>query len=90
MSNGYLSAKETAKLVRQALRESFPSVKFSVRAENFANGCAVNVTWLNGPELALVKAVAEPFNRAAVTIAGKEFNTLASVWVNHENGCPFR
>lgn len=42
----YLSAAETAKLVRQALKREFPGVKFSVRS---SRGSAINIDWTDGP-----------------------------------------
>lgn len=37
-SRKYLSCAETAKLLRQALKESFPGVKFSVRSSVYSGG----------------------------------------------------
>jgi hypothetical protein len=45
----YLSAAETAKLVRQALKDAHPGVKFSVRSRNYAGGASVRVNWTDGP-----------------------------------------
>jgi hypothetical protein len=53
MSRQYLSGAETAKLMRLALKESFPGVKFSVRS--------VNVRWIDGPNLKQVEAVTDTF-----------------------------
>lgn len=56
-SRNYLSAVETAKLMRSALKESFPGVKFSVRAD----GNSINVRWTDGPAAKLVEAVTDQF-----------------------------
>lgn len=53
----YYSAAETAKIIRAELKATFPHVKFSVRAENFAQGNAVRVHWENGPMEHLVRAL---------------------------------
>lgn len=45
----YLSCAETAKLLRAALKESFPGVKFSVRSDVYAGGASIRVKWLDGP-----------------------------------------
>jgi hypothetical protein len=45
----YLSCAETAKLVRAALKESFPGVKFSVRSDSYAGGASIDVRWVDGP-----------------------------------------
>ena len=61
MSTKYLTCAETAKLVRQALKEAFPGVKFSVRGKTYAGGASMRVEWLDGPNTAQVEAVADHF-----------------------------
>lgn len=49
----YLSAAETAALVRKALAKSFPATKFYVRSRTFAGGAAIDVYYdgaVLGPE----------------------------------------
>ena len=41
----YLSAVETARLVRKALKARFPDVRFSVRSDSYAGGASVRVGW---------------------------------------------
>lgn len=60
----YLSCAETAKLVRAALGESFPGVKFSVRSSTYSGGASINVRWTDGPSGAAVKAVTDQFEGA--------------------------
>lgn len=57
----YLSCAETAKLLRQALKETFPRIKFSVRSSVYAGGASIRVGWLNGPSADQVKKVTGPF-----------------------------
>ena len=65
MSNTqYLSCAETAKLVRAALKESFPGVKFSVKSSNYAGGASINIRYENGPTYKQVKEVASMFEGA--------------------------
>lgn len=45
MSKRYLTATETAKLIRRALKKSHPATKFSVRSDR----SSVNVGWIDGP-----------------------------------------
>lgn len=59
MQKTRLSATDTAKLVRKALKESF-TAKFSVRTKSGA----VTVGWTDGPTEAQVKAVADRFQGA--------------------------
>lgn len=58
----YLTCAETAKLVRQALKESFPSVKFSVRSDTYAGGASIDVHYTDGPKTSDVERVARHFN----------------------------
>lgn len=53
----YYSAAETAKVVRAELKAAFPQVRFSVRAENYAQGNAVRIHWENGPTEKDVRAI---------------------------------
>lgn len=58
----YHSCTETAALVRKALKESFPEIRFSVRARRYAGGGSINVAWTDGPNRAQVEAVARVFS----------------------------
>jgi|GEM_PF-1717854 len=42
-------AAETAKAIRQELKQAFPGIKFSVRSETFSMGDSVRVSWEDGP-----------------------------------------
>lgn len=53
----YLSAAETAKLVRGVLKHAFPGVKFSVRSDTGS----INVKWTDGPTGRDVDAVVKGF-----------------------------
>ena len=57
MITRYLTAVETAKLIRAALKEAFPGVKFSVRTDV----TTIDVRWTNGPVGSAVDAVVNPF-----------------------------
>ncbi|WP_027730081.1 LPD29 domain-containing protein [Variovorax paradoxus] len=60
----YISCAETAKLIRKALKESFPGIKFSVRSSVYSGGASVSVGWTDGPNRAQVEAVAGVFKGA--------------------------
>lgn len=60
----YLSCAETAKLLRQALKESFPGVKFSVRSSTYAGGASIRVGWTDGPTAKMVETVSGKFSGA--------------------------
>lgn len=61
MERRYVNVAETAKLVRQALKESFPGVKFSVRSDSYSGGASIRVRYEDGPAAKLVEAVAKQF-----------------------------
>lgn len=57
----YLTAAETAKLIRKALKASFPGVKFSVRSKSYSMGASVNVSYIDGPTKEAVSQVTDAF-----------------------------
>ena len=60
----FLSAAETAKLLRQALAQAFPGVKFRVRSKTYSGGASIDVDWLEGPAHDEVDRVAQRFSGA--------------------------
>jgi hypothetical protein len=73
----YLSAAETAKLVRQALNDAHPGVKFSVRSHNYAGGASVRVNWTDGPTCREVEATARRY-------AGADFDGMTDIKSYHD------
>lgn len=63
MSN-FQSCAATAKLVRKALKEAFPGIKFSVRSHTYSMGASINVNWTDGPTDKQVKTITDRFNGA--------------------------
>jgi hypothetical protein len=59
----YLSAAETAKLVRAALKRAFPYMTFSVRSKKYSGGASIDVSWEDGPAKREVEAVVKGFER---------------------------
>lgn len=55
----YISAVDTAKLVRKALKAQWPTVRFSVRTSS--SGGALDVTWVDGPTDDMVSRITSPF-----------------------------
>lgn len=51
----YMTTAETAKMVRRALGEAFPGVKFSVRSKTYAGGSSIDVYWMDGPNARMVE-----------------------------------
>jgi len=60
----YLTAAETAKLLRPALAANFPGVKFSVRSDTYSMGASIRVHWTDGPRTWQVEKVARRFEGA--------------------------
>jgi hypothetical protein len=61
----YLTCAETAKLVRAALKQAFPGVRFSVRCDTYAGGASIDVGWTDGPTPTAVERVARRFEGAS-------------------------
>ena len=65
----YISTTDTAKLIRSALKESFPGVRFSVRSDRYSMGSSIDVRWTDGPNTAQVRSITQWF-------AGAEFDSM--------------
>lgn len=62
MANRYFTCAKTATLVRQALRESFPGIKFAVKSHTYSMGATINVSWDDGPTELEVEQVTRHFH----------------------------
>lgn len=60
----YISATDTAKMLRRALKSEFPGVKFSVRTSKYAGGASIDIRWTDGPTEAQVKRIADLYQGA--------------------------
>lgn len=80
MEKTYLSCADTAKLLRQALKESFPSVKFSVRSSVYSGGASIDVCWTDGPTSRMVKTVTDVFEGSyfdgMIDFKGSRYHTI--------------
>lgn len=80
MQRDYLSVAETAKLVRQALKESFPGIKFGVRSKSYSGGASINVDWTDGPNVNQVEWVTSSFEGAyfdgSIDYKGNKYHAL--------------
>ncbi|TFD27056.1 LPD29 domain-containing protein [Cryobacterium cryoconiti] len=65
----YINTKDTAKLVRVALKNAFPRVKFSVRMSTGTASAWMNVSWSDGPTDREVSAVTSQYE-------GRKFNGM--------------
>jgi hypothetical protein len=72
-----LTPAETAKLVRRALKDAYPAVKFSVRTRTYAGGASVSVEWTDGPTNQQVEATAKLY-------AGATFDGMTDMKSYHD------
>jgi hypothetical protein len=80
----YLSAAETAKLMRAALKAAFPGAKISVR---LSRGNATYVRWTDGPRVRDVQAITHQFESQTFNSSEdmREY-TNAGVLLSNEDG----
>jgi hypothetical protein len=57
----FISVADTAKLVRTALKDAFPKIKFSVRSKSYSGGASITISWIDGPTAKDVEAVTDRF-----------------------------
>jgi hypothetical protein len=65
----YVNTKETAVLLRQALKAAFPATKFGVRKGTGTASTWIDVSWTDGPTEKAVDAIAD-------TYQGSKFNGM--------------
>jgi Large polyvalent protein associated domain 29 len=56
-----LTCAQTAKLLRQALKEAFPTTKFSIRSASYVGGASIDVHLTEGPTSKRVKVLCNRF-----------------------------
>jgi len=57
----YIGVAETAKLIRAALKKTFPGQKFSVVSESYSGGACININYTGGPATSAVKAITNAY-----------------------------
>jgi hypothetical protein len=60
----YVTVADTAKELRKALKEAFPTIKFSVRSKSYAGGASIRVIWQDGPTEAEAQKITDKFEGA--------------------------
>lgn len=76
-TSGWVSSKETARFVRQLLKESFPGIKFSVVKDDYSMGASVYVRWDDGPTVKQVDEVLK-------LVTGKTFDGMTDSYSYHD------
>lgn len=74
---------DTAKLIRAALKDAFPGVKFSVTSKSYSGGCSISVRWVDGPSDKEVSAVCSPYEGADFD-GSIDLKTYASAWFSED------
>ena len=89
----YVSAADTAKILRKQLKPAFPDVRFSVRSKTYAGGASINVNWVDGPTEDEVNAVVKPYEGGGFDgMIDMKYNRShylkpdGSVYVHHDPG----
>ena len=57
----HISATDTTKLIRAALKEAYPETRFSVRTDHGRTSAAARITWTDGPVQDDVEKIVKPF-----------------------------
>jgi hypothetical protein len=60
----YLTAAETAKLIRVQFKKAFPGQKFRVVSDTYAGGASIDISYIDGPKLDDVNHIISAFNGA--------------------------
>ena len=60
-----ISTKDTAKMIREALKAEFPTTKFSVRSSIYSGGSSINISWTDGPTQSQVDQIGKRFEGAS-------------------------
>lgn len=81
MERKYLSAAETAKLIRKQLKANFPETKFWVTSETYSGGASIDIHWIDGPSSKAVDRIVKGYEGADFDgmIDLKEYKTS---WLN--------
>jgi hypothetical protein len=74
-----ISTTDTAKMIRKALKASFPATKFSVRSHSYSGGSSIDISWIDGPMESEVDAISKFYQGASfdgMTDMKDYFNSL--------------
>jgi len=84
-----LSCSDTAKLIRQSLKESFAGKIFSVKSRSYSGGASIRVGWIDGPNVAQVEAVVKRFSGSYFDgmsdLRGSKYHMIGSEQVSFGN-----
>lgn len=64
MSDRYIDATESAKMIRRDLSAKYPGVRFAVRTSKYSGGASVTVSWTDGPTAREVDGIIQTYTGA--------------------------
>jgi hypothetical protein len=73
------SVAQQAKDLRQQLKAVFPLCKFRVRSSNYSMGSSIRVSWMDGPMVSEVEAIAGIGMNPSDAMKGREKSSLAAI-----------
>ncbi len=76
---------EVAKILRRVLKRHFPGQRFYVRSERYSGGSSIDVSWVDGPRVAQVEPLLEPY-RGADFDGMRDLKTYRDVLVVDDDG----
>lgn len=71
-----------AKEIREELKSTFPSVKFSVRSSNYSMGCSITVEWTDLPSVEAVEAITNKYEKVRRCEATGEILNGGNMYIN--------
>lgn len=78
--DGMHALKAAATNIRRMLKAAFPGVKFSVRSESFSGGNSIDIRWTDGPRVADVDAIVDPFSAGSFNGMDDSYTYKTSPW----------
>lgn len=84
----WISAADTAKLIRVQLKKHFPTTKFWVTSETYSGGASIDIHWIDGPTDSQVKAITNPFSGAGFD-GMVDLKTSHSAWLLPDGSAQF-
>ena len=60
----YITAADTARMIRKDLKREFPGQKFYVRTSTYSGGASISIDWMDGPTTAEVDTVVKVYEGA--------------------------
>lgn len=85
----YLSAADTAKLIRVQLSKHFPTTKFYVNSKTYSGGASIDIDWYDGPTSEQVKAITNPFSGAGFD-GMTDYKTSHTSWLLPDGSAHFQ